>query len=625
MDLTTQLSSNCSDNLYGMENPNCSVPQYIDFRIKNVEYNEYTFELLVKQNPDVVKKVKIKSGITLEDLSHLNPVLYITSEELPLKISENTHIVRKEGSEYYYYSWSDKLNRYFSVKLEEGYEFYDLKTKTKYRLENGELTNVSNVDLDIEFTDSSINISNSKGDGITLTPATHSKAGVMTSEDKIKLDRIRGYVTDTDLIEDNLSPNIYMKVVHYNVENNETTEETFLLPEVTLTQNGLMTPEHKELLESFYESVIEIDSKFTSNEDGLTYFYITKDPYTLQTKTHSITIPLVTQNTNGLFSKFDKRMIDKFSFSYVNQAISEVRYDGALLTNEKFKVTRDQNNYYIKGNDGTNILIESYDPKTGRAGLFNKEIYESLGTFTNLTPIVEDFRGFKKGEVFEDTPYDDLINKILYPHLKPIINFAYTDPNGGVFEKESEVKLNILEIGVTKKSYDIDRIEILDDNYNLLYTFNDLYIKDGGVFNFNVPKILDTTNRSEIFFRVRVTDKQNGQVEVLTKKFQFIYPYFYGVMADEEDINFDRLEKIVELKSNKQVDFTADYQRLVFGYPEYYGDLAIIRDENGLNVNGFFKKIYATLTTDNTSVPYIFYASNLTTVDNFAINFNYNK
>ena len=91
-----------------MENPNCSVPQYIDFRIKNVEYNEYTFELLVKQNPDVVKKVKIKSGITLEDLSHLNPVLYITSEELPLKISENTHIVRKEGSEYYYYSWSDK-------------------------------------------------------------------------------------------------------------------------------------------------------------------------------------------------------------------------------------------------------------------------------------------------------------------------------------------------------------------------------------------------------------------------------------------------------------------------------------------------------------------------------------
>ena len=145
------------------------------------------------------------------------------------------------------------------------------------------------------------------------------------------------------------------------------------------------------------------------------------------------------------------------------------------------------------------------------------------------------------------------------------------------------------------------------------------------MFNFNVPKILDTTNRSEIFFRVRVTDKQNGQVEVLTKKFQFIYPYFYGVMADEEDINFDRLEKIVELKSNKQVDFTADYQRLVFGYPEYYGDLAIIRDENGLNVNGFFKKIYATLTTDNTSVPYIFYASNLTTVDNFAINFNYNK
>lgn len=92
------------------------------------------------------------------------------------------------------------------------------------------------------------------------------------------------------------------------------------------------------------------------------------------------------------------------------------------MTNEKFKVTRDQYNYYIKGNDGTDLLIESYDPLTGRAGLFNKQIFESLGTFTNITPIVENFRGFKKGEIFEHTPYEDIINKILYPHLNPVIN-----------------------------------------------------------------------------------------------------------------------------------------------------------------------------------------------------------
>lgn len=626
MDKTTIPSIDCSDNLYGMDNSEkCIIPPFINFRIKDVEYNDYTFELLIKQNPDVIKKVRIKSGIVLHDLSHLNPVLFITDEELPLKINDDANIVKKEGEDYYYYSWSSKFNRYYNRKLKEGDEFYDLQTKVKYRLENGRLINYSNINLDIEYTESSVIIINDKGDGITILPATHSKAGVMTKDDKIKLDRINSYVKETNLILDTKSPNIYLNVLTYDVKNNTHKEESFLLPEVTISQNGLMSPRHKELLDNLYESVIEINSNFETNDKGLTYFYITKNPYTSSTTNHPITLPLVTHDSNGLFSKFDKRMIDKFKFIYSNKTISEVYYDGVLLTNERFKVTRDQYNYYIKGNDGTDLIIESYDPTTGRAGLFNKEIYESLGTFTNLTPIVEDFRGLKQGEVFEKTPYEDIINKLLYPHLNPVIDFVKIDPDGGVYEKESSVKLNIIEVGITKKSYPINRIEILDEKYNIIYSFKDLYIRDGGIFNFNVPTVLDTINQSEIFYRVRVVDSNNGQDEAITSKFKFIYPYYYGIISDQEDVDFTRLNKIVELKSNKTIDYTADYERVVFGYPEFYGDLKIIKDENGLNVNGFFTKVRKDLITSNTIVPYIFYISNLTTTDNFAINFIYNK
>lgn len=626
MDKVTIPSTDCSDNLYGMDNSEkCIIPPFINFRIKDIVYNEYTYELLVRQNPDVIKKVKIKSGLDLQDLSHLNPVLYITTESLPLKINDDVNIVKKEGSDYYYYSWSSKFNRYYHRKLEEGDEFYDLQTKTKYRLEDGKLVNYSTIDLDIEYTESNVIITNSKGNGITILPATHSTAGIMTKDDKIKLDNINSYVTNTDLILDPKTPNIYLKVITYDLNSNSSSEETFLLPEVTTTQNGLMSPEHKKLLEGLYETVIEINPNFETNENGLTYFYITKNPYTSELTNHPITLPLVTHNSNGLFSKFDKRMIDKFRFVYVDRAISEVYYDGALLTNERFKVTRDQYNYYIKGNDGTDLLIESYDPLTGRAGLFNRQIFESLGTFTNTTPIVENFRGFKKGEIFEQTPYGDIINKILYPHLNPVINFAYIDPDGGIYEKESLVKLNILEVGITKKSYPIDRIEVLDENYNIIYSFSDLFIRDGGIFNFNVPTILDTINQSEIFYRIRVVDTQNGQDETVTSKFKFIYPYYYGIIQDGEDIDFTKLNKVVELKSNKLIDFTANYEKIVFGYPEYYGDLVIIKDENGLNVNGFFTKVRKNLTTSNTTVPYIFYISNLTTADKFAINFMYNK
>ena len=622
--MNTQIlsSEECDQNLYGIkDNQCCSYPIKEDFRIKEITYNEYTFELILKQNPDVIKKVTIKSGITLEDLSHLNPVLYIT-DKLPIRINSDANIVLKSDDKYYYYSWSKKFNKWYYFELKEGSEFYDLSTQTKYILTNGELVNQTDVDLNISYTENTIEISNSSGDGITINSATHSKAGLLSKDDKIKLDGIASYTISSKIESSLTSKDIYLKTITYNSNTQESKEEIFTIPVVTESRNGLVTPEMLKTLESLFECVIEIKPEFQSNDNGLTYFYITRNPYDSQNTSHSITIPLVTENTQGLMSKIDKRIINKFKFNYVNQKISEVYYDGVLLTNEKFKITRDQYNYYIKGNDGTDLTIESYDPKTGKAGLFNKDIYNNLGTYTNTTPIVEDWRGFKKKEIFENVPYNKVLDKILYPDIPPIIKLLYSDPDGGVFEKESKVKLTLIEVLITKKSYDIDRIEVLDDYYNVVYTFKDLIIKDGGIFNINVPYDIDTTNQSEMFFRVRVIDTNNSIDEAVSKIFRFVYPYYYGI-SDNVNIDFNNLNKLIDIQSDKTLDFTANYQKIVFGYPAYYGELKNIFDQNGLNIIGFFTKVNKDLITENTTVPYIFYISNNTTTDNFAITFKY--
>lgn len=623
----TQYLGDCKDNLIGDgDNQQCLVPPHIDFRIKDVSYNEYTFDLLIKQNPDVIKKVKIKSGIKLSDLSHLNPVLYIISDKLPIKISEDAHIVRKEGNEYYYYTWSNKFNRYFSFKLEEGYEFYDLKTQTKYRLVNGELLNCSSVDLSIEYSEASITINSSQGKGVTINSATHSKAGLLSKSDKIKLDNITSYQKSSELVLDSDSPNVYIKFIYYNPNTQEQTEELFLIPEVTESKNGLATPELKKVLESLssFDFVSEIKPDFSSTTDGLTYFYITKNSSNLATQTsHKITIPLVNKNSNGLMSIKDKNIIDKFKFVYLNNKVTEVYYDGALLTNEKFKVSRDASNYYIEGNDGTKIILEPYDPETGKAGLLTEEILNSVNTFTSNKEIVEDFRGFRKGEKFTKITYQELFNKLLFPDIKPTITLLQSDPDGGVFEKESTVKLTLIEVEVVKKSYDISKIEILDDKYNIVYTFDNLEIKDGGIFNINVPYNLDTTNNSEMFFIVRVTDIKNNVDEVISKTFRFIYPFYYGVLNIDEELDFNTLNKIINIKSNQTITYTSNYQKLVFGYPEFYGELDKIFDVNGLLINGIFTKENKTLTTSNTRVPYIFYISDPTNSDNIDITFKY--
>nr|DAT90384.1 MAG TPA: hypothetical protein [Caudoviricetes sp.] len=622
--MTTQLEPSQNCNEQRSKNPN--------YRITDFEYNEYTYDLVIKQNPDVVKRVKIKSGIGLEELAHLNPVIRIFSEgeNVPIEIKgNNPHLVKTEVENgykvYYYYTWDSKFNKYIISKLNIGWEFFNLEDGIKYRVTSTGLEALEDTtNLDIQYTESEVIISNNKGTGVTIFPASESKAGVMSAEDKIKLGAISSYINDANFIIE--APNIYLHTVTYFPDTNNSKEETFLIPVATLAHNGLLSSKQLMILENLSECVTEIKPTFISTEEGLTYVYVTRDPNTLESLNHEITIPVATTSSNGLLPREDKQFIDNFRIVYSNQKIQEIFYEDTLLTNEKFVVTRDQDKYYIEGNDGTSISIEAFDPSTGKAGLLTGYILDSLNLYTNTTPIVEAIGGIKKKEVFDRVPYSKMWDKLLYPDIPPFIETFTVHPLPGIYEKESELYTDLIEITAWKKSYNISSIRFSDNNYQTIRVFTE-NVKDGGIFNYNTQYKLDTINKSEIFFRGVVTDVNANAAEIVSDKFIFVYPFLYGVIEDGDSLSTDlinSLNKIVDLKGSKTVDFTANYQKVIFGYPEYYGELKYILDSSGLNnINFFESRKFGRVTTYNT-VPYIFYIScKPITIDNDAITFKF--
>lgn len=608
-EITRYSQSNCGEQSF--RNP--------DYRITEFEYNDYTYDLIIKQKPDVVKKVRIKSGVDLGDLAHLNPVVEILTdaESLPKSIiGAFPHVVKPEtvngAVKYYYFTWDAKFNKYRKLLLRNGHEFYNLEDGFKYRMSKEGLTKLdASVHLDITYTEDTAVIGNTKGKGISIKSATHTEAGLMSNIDKIRLDRAKAYMTGFEVKPK--SPNVYLVYQTYDATTDKTTEKTYLLPEVTLAKKGLMTPEHKHVLENLIDTVVEINPEFTSNANGLTYVYITRNPETLKHRSHEITIPLVSKDTNGLVSPEQLQKLNDFEIVYENGEIKEIRFQGALLTSEKYEVSRDGKNYYIIGNDGTEILIESYDEVGGRAGLFNQEIYEKLRTYTNENKTPVTLGGIPSGSTFNKVPYPELLTKLLYPTIPPIIKRLDVEPLPGVYERGSNLQLTLIETEVYKKTYNIDNIEFLDNSNNLVYTYieSDKVVDNGGIFNYNIPTLIDTT-KPELYYKVHVIDESGASSEMVSDKFTFVYAINYGVISENDTLDnklVNNFEKIIELKGTKTLDLTANYQKVCIGYPKYYGELKGILDENGLNNINFFDLHEFQRSCSNYQLPYYFYIS----------------
>ena|ERR1700744_2346563 len=108
--------------------------------------------------------------------------------------------------------------------------------------------------------------------------------------------------------------------------------------------------------------------------------------------------------------------------------------------------------------------------------------------------------------------------------------------------------------------------------------------------------------------------------------FNFVYPFYYGVGAQGlTGAQVQALTKLVQVKQNTTVTTSPNVQVYYFAYPQAYGSLVSIKDQNGFNVTAGYTQRSVTLTMlDSTNQPYYIYEFNtLTSQTNFSISYNF--
>lgn len=125
------------------------------------------------------------------------------------------------------------------------------------------------------------------------------------------------------------------------------------------------------------------------------------------------------------------------------------------------------------------------------------------------------------------------------------------------------------------------------------------------------------------------TAKVSDSITTVTSSgvtFTFVYPFYYGVGAQAlTGSQVQALTDLPQVKQNTTVTTSPNNQVYYFAYPQAYGLLTSIKDQNGFNVTAGYTQRTATLTMmDSSNQPYYIYEfNNLTTQTNFANTYNF--
>lgn len=246
--------------------------------------------------------------------------------------------------------------------------------------------------------------------------------------------------------------------------------------------------------------------------------------------------------------------------------------------------------------------------------------------YSNQTPIVQSHGGIAAGETFNNVPITEMIDKILYPWVAPVVSARVAAPaNGGTFEKGNTQNVTSITVTVTKKSSDITKAEIFDGSSSLgSKTGADLdTLNSTGSATFTFPVDVDVTANKN--FQAKVTDAAEKVTTANTGSFSFVYPYYQGVIAADataDEAAVKALTKLIQAKGTKAVTYTASNQKMVFATPKANGVIKTITDPNGFNVTDTFAQSELSITgLDGTAQDYYVYVSNATTVSAFKITF----
>ena len=253
-------------------------------------------------------------------------------------------------------------------------------------------------------------------------------------------------------------------------------------------------------------------------------------------------------------------------------------------------------------------------------GKVKTEITEKT-KYTNATPIVQGIGGIKAGETFEGLTVQQMLDKLLYPYVQPVAGITVA-PNGGTYEKGSEVTITSLKVNATKKSRNIKQVEVKNDKTSLKVVTEG--VANGGSFDCMPEGGLKISTDTTL--KGYVTDTDNKTVSANSGTFTFVDPFYYGTVAagvtpDGEAIK--AMTKVVQTKGTKTFKYTTNNSCMVIAYPQSYGDLKSALDPNKFENIASYTKSVVNVACLSGEVPYNVYVKSASTADGFAITYSF--
>ena len=236
--------------------------------------------------------------------------------------------------------------------------------------------------------------------------------------------------------------------------------------------------------------------------------------------------------------------------------------------------------------------------------------------------------GIKAGQDLNGMTIQEVLTKLLYPHVDHLVSSVSSNPNGGTFEYGDVQTVTSIKGTVTKKSNPITKVEIKDGS-NVLATKEATEVAAGGTFTFAGLNIEVSSNGKKFQFVAYAPGEDGNEkaVSANTGTFTFVYPYYYGVVAPGTEITGELIAgmtKKVESKGNKTLAYTANNQCAVIAYPKSYGQLKKVLDPNSFdNTAAFIKHEVEVVGRDGSSQPYYVYVNGAFTNTDFKFTFSY--
>lgn len=306
---------------------------------------------------------------------------------------------------------------------------------------------------------------------------------------------------------------------------------------------------------------------------------------------------------------------------YVDKAVSADKVGNALT------IHVGEEDFTFDGSAATEVTVsntEVTDSSTnGNIVVDGSEVEVYDDSYTNSTPTVNAIGGIAAGTTFDKMSYTDLITKLLYPYVQPVVTLKTNPDNGCIAEMGDWKTVTSATVSIVKKSNSIVSVTLKKPDGSVVETKTD-GVADGGTIQFTgFSEIVNQTGQK---FTCTVNDGEKD-VTVSSGTFTYVYPYFSGVVANDAEINEATVEALTKDKSQKGTktkSFTTNNQKCVFAYPASYGDLTKIEDQNKFDNTGAFTKQVVSITgLDNTPQNYNVYVSNnASTVTGFSYTFS---